>query len=82
MTLRKISVLDLSPAKWIWYPSERTLQNTFVLFRRQLNLAEKPMRARGWVTAESRYCLEVNGQRVQWGPRRATHAGWKSIPWI
>ncbi len=44
------------------------MQNTFVLFRRQLNLAEKPMRARGWVTAESRYCLEVNGQRVQWGP--------------
>ena len=24
--------LDLSPAKWIWYPAGRTLQNTFVLF--------------------------------------------------
>jgi alpha-L-rhamnosidase len=68
MTLPKTTVLNLSPARWIWYPSERTLQNTFVLFRRQLNLTEKPVRARGWVTAESRYRLEVNGQRVQWGP--------------
>ncbi len=60
--------IDLSPARWIWYPSGRTLQNTFVLFRRQINLPEKPIRARGWVTAESRYRLEVNAQRVQWGP--------------
>jgi hypothetical protein len=59
---------DLRPARWIWYPSERTLQNTFVLFRRQLDLAEKPRRATGWVVADGRYLLEVNGHRVQWGP--------------
>lgn len=59
---------DLRPAKWIWYPSERTLQNTFVLFRRQLELPEKPLRAAGWVLADGRYLLEVNGRRVQWGP--------------
>jgi hypothetical protein len=59
---------DLSPARWIWYPSERTLQNTFVLFRRQLDLPDKPLRAQGWIAADSRYRLEVNGQRVQWGP--------------
>jgi hypothetical protein len=59
---------DLSPARWIWYPSARTLQNTFVLFRRELNLASKPRRATGWICADSRYRLEVNGQRVQWGP--------------
>ena len=68
MPLPKTVVLNLRPARWIWYPSKRTLQNTFVLFRRQLNLPEKPLRAKGWVTAESRYRLEVNGQRVQWGP--------------
>ena len=68
MPRAKTMVLDLSPARWIWYPSERTLQNTFVLFRRQLVLPEKPVRARGWVAAESRYRMEVNGQRVQWGP--------------
>jgi hypothetical protein len=59
---------DLSPARWIWYPSERTLQNTFVLFRRQLDLPDKPRRATGWIVADSRYRLEVNGQRIQWGP--------------
>jgi alpha-L-rhamnosidase len=60
--------LDLSPAKWIWYPSGRTLQNTFVLFRREINLEREPLRAKGWIIADSRYQLFVNGQRVQWGP--------------
>lgn len=60
--------LDLSPARWIWYPSDRCLQNTFVLFRRSLSLPQKPRSAKGWVLADSRYELLVNGQRVQWGP--------------
>jgi len=59
---------DLRPARWIWYPSERTPPNTFVLFRRQLDLPDKPHRAKGWVVADGRYLLTVNGQRVQWGP--------------
>ena len=40
---------DLAPARWVWYPSERCLQNTFVLFRRDLQLREKPRRATGWI---------------------------------
>jgi alpha-L-rhamnosidase len=59
---------DLSPARWVWYPSGRTLQNTFVLFRRELQLSVPPRRATGWIAADSRYRLELNGQRVQWGP--------------
>ena len=59
---------DLAPARWIWFPSGRTLPNTFILFRRELQLAAKPHRATGWICADSRYRLEVNGQRVQWGP--------------
>jgi hypothetical protein len=59
---------DLSPARWIWYPSGRTLQNTFLLFRREIECNGGPNRARGWIAADSRYRLEVNGQRVQWGP--------------
>jgi alpha-L-rhamnosidase len=59
---------NLSPAQWIWYPSGRTLQNTFVLFRRELLLTAKPRRATGWLSADSRYRLELNGRRVQWGP--------------
>ncbi|MEW5900856.1 MAG: alpha-L-rhamnosidase N-terminal domain-containing protein [Acidobacteriota bacterium] len=59
---------NLEPARWIWYPSGRCLPNTFVLFRRDVILAAKPKRATGWVAAESRYKLEVNGRRIQWGP--------------
>lgn len=59
---------DLSPARWLWYPSERCLQNTFVLFRRELELSAPPRRATGWIVADSRYLLEINGRRQQWGP--------------
>lgn len=62
------ATLDLSPAKWLWYPGERMLPNTFVLFRRVLQLTEKPRKATGWIHGDSRYLLEVNGGRIQWGP--------------
>jgi alpha-L-rhamnosidase len=64
----KATDLDLSPAKWIWYPSERTLQNTFILFRKEINVDKDHVIAKGWIIADSRYHLFVNGQRVQWGP--------------
>jgi len=59
---------DLSPAKWIWYPSTRCLPNTFVLFRKEIQLNARPKRATGWISADSRYLLRVNDRRVQWGP--------------
>ena len=62
---------DLNPARWLWYPSARCLQNTFVFFRRELNLTQSVRRATGWIAADSRYLLEINGQRVQWGPAPA-----------
>ena len=66
--MTQISIPDLNPARWLWYPSSRCLQNTFVLFRRTLELPAKPKRAIGWISADSRYLLHVNGERVQWGP--------------
>jgi len=63
--------LDLHPAKWIWLPSQRTLANSFVLFRKDLDLPARPTRASGWIVADSRYRLTVNGERVQWGPAPA-----------
>jgi hypothetical protein len=60
--------VDLAPARWIWLPSARTLANTFVLFRREIEIGGGPVSARGWVSADSRYRLWVNGRRVQWGP--------------
>lgn len=60
--------MDLAPARWIWLPSERTLANTFVLFRRTVRLDSVPAKVPGWILADSRYRLFVNGARVQWGP--------------
>jgi hypothetical protein len=59
---------DLSPARWIWMPCQRVLPCTFVLFRRELTLDAKPLRAPAWIAADSRYRLTVNGRGVQWGP--------------
>jgi alpha-L-rhamnosidase len=60
--------LDLAPAKWIWYPSSRCLQNTVVLFRKEFTLEQIPESIIGWIFADSRYKLYINGQYVQWGP--------------
>jgi hypothetical protein len=60
--------VSLAPAKWIWLPAERTLPNSFVLFRKEVDLSSAPTRADGWISADSRYKVTVNGQRVQWGP--------------
>ena len=60
--------LDLTPARWIWYPSARVLQNTVVLFRKRVFFSGKPASAKGWILGDSRYRLFVNGERVQWGP--------------
>ncbi len=60
--------LNLEPARWVWLPSERCLANTFVLFRKSICLDRAPLRALGWITADSRYRLTVNGRRIQWGP--------------
>jgi alpha-L-rhamnosidase len=62
------TTLDLSPAKWIWYPSGRTLANSFFLFRRAFHLSQSIKSAKGWVAVDSRYKLYVNGQYVQFGP--------------
>ena len=65
--------MNLSPAQWIWFPSQRTLANTFVLFRKEISLAGKPNRAIAWISADSRYRFHVNGQRVSWGPAPCDH---------
>ncbi len=63
-----IDDFSLAPARWIWLPSGRTLANTFVLFRRDIDIPFEPTRAIGWIAADSRYKLTVNGRRRQWGP--------------
>ncbi len=63
--------LDLAPAHWIWYPSERTLPNTVVLFRHTIHIPAPLRSANGWIAADSRYLLTIDGRRVQWGPAPA-----------
>lgn len=61
------SHLNFSPARWLWLPGERTLPNTQVVFRRTIEITGQVTRAGGWIFADSRYLLKVNGERVQWG---------------
>ncbi|MBN1480870.1 alpha-L-rhamnosidase N-terminal domain-containing protein [candidate division KSB1 bacterium] len=63
--------LDLSPAQWLWYPCERVLQNTVILFRRQFSITLPIKSARGWILGDSRYKLFVNGTYIQYGPAPA-----------
>ncbi len=72
--------IDASPARWIWLPCERTLANSFVLFRREIELAAAPASARGWISADSRYRLFVNGRRVQWGPAPCDPRSYEADP--
>jgi len=65
---RRSDALDLSPARWIWLPSQRTLANTFVLFRRTIHVGQGLRQATGWILADSRYLLRLDGKRMMWGP--------------
>jgi hypothetical protein len=58
--------VNLAPARWIWLPCGRVLPNTFVLFRREIELPAKPLRATALIAADSRYRLTANGQRAGW----------------
>ena len=68
LKLPSVFALDLSPAQWIWYPSQRTLANTFILFRKSITIQKEIDAATGWILGDSRYELTVNGHRIQWGP--------------
>lgn len=60
--------LDLSPARWIWFPAARVLANSFYFFRRSLDSSKKISSVKGWLLGDSRYVLYCNGKRVQFGP--------------
>src|SRR5438132_200934 len=54
--------------KLMIYETYRSQERQAVLFRREVDLASAPKSAKGWIVADSRYRLTVNGERVQWGP--------------
>ncbi|MEX0322670.1 MAG: family 78 glycoside hydrolase catalytic domain [Puniceicoccaceae bacterium] len=61
---------------WVWTDLEVPERNAYVGFRREFTLKEGE-RARLRVTADSRYVLWVNGQRLGIGPPRAWPAHWE-----
>src|SRR3569623_1934344 len=64
---------------WITHPGAQTVQGPVVLhFRRTLDLAEMPKALPGTVTADNRFILYVNGQRVAAGPSVGAIAHWRT----
>ena len=63
--------IDLAPAKWIWVNSQRTLPNTFGLFKKIFNIKKAVKSATMTVLGSSRYLATINGKRVAWGPAPA-----------
>lgn len=55
-------------ARWIWDRQRRTPLNTFVCFRRVIELTAVPAKAIARVSADGRYKLYVNGTFVARGP--------------
>ena len=59
-------------AAMTWPASQRKNAGEFALFRRKFDLADVPESLRVFVTADSRYILYVNGERVGRGPLKGT----------
>ena len=56
-------------AHWIWQPTDKPDQdNTYVYFRRTLELPTVPREAITRVSADTHYRLFINGNLVGWGP--------------
>ena len=60
-------------AQWIWHAGDPAPRNLHLQFRRPFELAQTPAAASLHISADSRYILYVNGQRLGYGPARAYH---------
>jgi hypothetical protein len=64
-------------AKWIVPPGTDPFGFGVYHFRKSIDLAERPPRFVVHVTADNRYQLWVNGERVVWGPARGDLNHWR-----
>lgn len=64
-------------ARWIAPPGGTLSQYTVALFRRKLDLPEKPDRCVVSISADNRYRLYVNGERVAFGPQAGEPLYWR-----
>ncbi|HEY3412882.1 MAG TPA: family 78 glycoside hydrolase catalytic domain [Armatimonadota bacterium] len=65
----------MSRGAWIWSPGPENPRNLHAYFRKTFTLSAPPSSAIVRVTADNRYVLYVNGQRVSRGPARS-HTRW------
>jgi hypothetical protein len=65
---KAISPNDLGPGigQWIWCPAAKSGEPA--RFLRSITLTEHPKLARGWITAEARYRMWINGRLAARGP--------------
>ena len=64
---------------WIWLPKwsqEKETQETFVFFRKNMELLEVPESFRIRISADSRYKLYINGQFCEAGPSKGNDRLW------
>jgi hypothetical protein len=64
-------------ARWISVPGTSGFDYGVYHFRRDFELAAKPAAFVVHVTADNRYQLYVNGERVSWGPARGDLYHWR-----
>ena len=64
-------------ARWITHPTAPLREPIVLHFRRVINLDSKPRRYVVHVSADNRFVLYVNGQRVGDGPARGEFAHWR-----
>ena len=72
--------VDVAPAwtaRWISVPGAPAFDYGVYHFRRAFDLTEKPQTFLVHVTADNRYQLFVNGERVSWGPARGDLYHWR-----
>jgi hypothetical protein len=64
-------------ARWITTPGGQQFEYGVHHFRKTFDLAAKPAKFTVHVTADNRYQLFVNGERVCWGPARGDTLHWR-----
>ncbi len=64
-------------AQWITHPNAPTLEYGVFLYRRTFDLSQVPNSFIIYVSADNRYRLYVNGERISEGPARSDINNWK-----
>lgn len=79
MTARDETIF--TDARWIWDGGDLSPRNAWRLFRRAFEIEDGPGSVEVRITADTRYVLHVNGERVGQGPARGFPDHWFVDTW-